>query len=162
MQRLHEGCAARLQYEHFIDANGKDTPTTSDNDIISYEYFIVDVDPTRPAGISSSEEELDAAEEMAAEVREVMRGEGFNRYIRALSGNGYHLLFPVDWDVTRKNDVKARLEALKRLFKDRPCKIDTTVCNPARVLKLYGTLAQKGRNTADRPHRMARILGVNL
>ena len=35
--------------------------------------------------------------------------------------------------------------------------MDLTNYNPARIFKLYGTLAQKGRNTADRPHRMARI-----
>lgn len=31
--------------------------------------------------------------------------------------------------------------------------------NPSRVCKLYGTLAQKGSNTAVRPHRMSYIIG---
>ena len=38
--------------------------------------------------------------------------------------------------------------------------LDTTVHNPARIWKLYGTPACKGDSTAERPHRMARLLAV--
>ena len=37
---------------------------------------------------------------------------------------------------------------------------DTSVHNPARIWKFYGTLACKGDSLPDRPHRLARILEV--
>ena len=36
--------------------------------------------------------------------------------------------------------------------------IDLTVYNPARICKLYGTMARKGDSTVDRPHRRSCIL----
>ena len=36
--------------------------------------------------------------------------------------------------------------------------IDTSVSNPSRITKLYGTIAQKGANTPERPHRTSKIL----
>lgn len=45
------------------------------------------------------------------------------------------------------------------MFSNEQVKVDTTNYNPARICKLYGTLAQKGSNTSVRPHRMARIDG---
>ena len=43
------------------------------------------------------------------------------------------------------------------LFSDKMIKIDVSNHNPSRICKLYGTLAQKGANTPERPHRMSRI-----
>ena len=44
------------------------------------------------------------------------------------------------------------------LFSDESIDIDVKVGNPARICKLYGTMAKKGTNIPDRPHRMARIV----
>jgi len=41
---------------------------------------------------------------------------------------------------------------------DDVIKIDTAVFNPARIIKLYGTMAQKGANIESAPHRMAQIV----
>jgi putative DNA primase/helicase len=41
---------------------------------------------------------------------------------------------------------------------EKGVKIDTTVFNAARIVKAYGSLAAKGDNTTDRPHRIARLL----
>ena len=38
--------------------------------------------------------------------------------------------------------------------------LDQAVFNPARLTKLYGTMARKGDNTPDRPHRLARIISL--
>jgi hypothetical protein len=38
--------------------------------------------------------------------------------------------------------------------------LDRSVFNPARIVKLYGTLSCKGDNTEDRPHRMSKLLTV--
>lgn len=53
--------------------------TTSDNDITSRLYFYVDCDPNRPADISSSGEEKDAAVSRAYEIRDYLRSLGVPR-----------------------------------------------------------------------------------
>jgi hypothetical protein len=47
---------------------------------------------------------------------------------------------------------------LAQAFDDKTVTVDRKVFNPARIWKLYGTLACKGDNTGDRPHRVSRIL----
>lgn len=158
LQRLHEGCEARIQWEHFITP-GK-LPTTSDKNIIGYSYIPVDIDPVRPAGISSTDEELRASEDVRAEVAAYMESNGFRECVKACSGNGLHLLYraPRDWTVEEGNDsVKSLLLRMDELFGNSLAHVDRTNFNPARIFKLYGTLAQKGRNTEKRPHRMAHI-----
>ena len=51
--------------------------------------------------------------------------------------------------------IKRCLAALAKVFDDADVKIDQEVFNPARIWKLYGSLACKGDSTIERPHRMA-------
>ena len=37
------------------------------------------------------------------------------------------------------------------------CSLDSTIYNPARILKLYGTIACKGDHTQERPHRESKV-----
>lgn len=159
LQKLHEGVEARLQWERLMDP-GK-LPTTADNNVIAYKYLPVDVDPVRPAGISSSAEELKAAERVRQAVLDYMTENGYTSRIEAFSGNGYHILFRLPEEVQKSGDAawhtKNALSWLNDMCSTKAAHVDLTNYNPARIFKLYGTLAQKGRNTADRPHRMARI-----
>ena len=52
---------------------GKKNPLTSDRDIQCIRWIPVDLDPRRPSGISSSESELKAAFDLAAEVQDAER-----------------------------------------------------------------------------------------
>jgi len=162
-QRLHEGCSARHQYGKFLEISKEGLPSTSDNEVIGYNYLLIDLDPVRPAGISSTEEELQAAWEIKSEVTEYLISNGFDDYIVACSGNGYHILVKMELPNTAENkeQVKQRLARLDKLFSTEACHVDVTTYNPARVFKVYGTLSQKGRDTEERPHRMARILEVH-
>src|SRR5256885_985310 len=74
------------------------------------------------------------------------------------SGNGYHLLYPVDLPAKDGGLVKAVLRSLAGRFDEEGVKVDTTVFNAARLTKLYGTRACKGENTLERPHRWTRVL----
>lgn len=60
--------------------------------------------------------------------------------------------------------VKAVLASLARRYADqlaeRGLELDRAVFNPARLTKLYGTMARKGDHTPDRPHRLARIMSL--
>lgn len=156
--RVKEECFARYQSEHF-ESNPN---TTSDTEIISYRWLFVDLDPVRPAGISSSDEELESARTLGKTVYEYMQSMGFTEPIKAMSGNGYHLFYRIDIpnDEAGRSLVEKCLKNLSSLFDNDKVKIDTTNSNPSRICKLHGTLAQKGRSTDKRPHRMSRLLFV--
>lgn len=156
--KVKDECFARAQSERFL----KSPQTSSDTEIESYRWLFVDLDPVRSAGISSNSKELAAAEDLAGKVYEYMHNLGFEEPVKAMSGNGYHLLYRINV----KNDEAGRamiercLKVLADLFNTDAVKIDTTNSNPSRICKLHGTLAQKGRSTRDRPHRMSKILFV--
>jgi P4 family phage/plasmid primase-like protien len=52
------------------------------------------------------------------------------------------------------------LTALAARFDTNQVKIDQKVYNPGRIVKLYGTLARKGSNMPERPHRTSQVLEV--
>src|SRR5262249_24598283 len=81
---------------------------------------------------------------------------GFPLPIVADSGNGYHLLYHIDLPTDDGGLVQRCLTALKAQFPS----VDTSVYNPSRICKLYGTLARKGQETLERPHRQSCILSV--
>jgi hypothetical protein len=96
----------------------------------------------------------------AREVREFLRDFGFPEPVLADSGNGGHLLYRIDLpsDNASRDLLKRTLHALALLFDDANTTIDKTPFNAARIWKLYGTVARKGDNIFERPHRLARVL----
>lgn len=162
LQRLHEGCEARFQWEHFLEPGMLKLPTTSDGDVVAYEWLPIDLDPKRPAGISSTKSELEAAYDLSFHIMEYMAAQGYNEYIRGFSGNGFHLLYRIANQGITEDHVQNVLNRLDALFSNDDVEVDTTVYNPSRVWKLYGTMAQKGRSTNSRPFRLAKILEVRF
>lgn len=155
LNTVNESCYSRIQHDKFLQVSD----TTADKDIVGYNWFFVDLDPVRTTGISSSEQELFETEQTAGKVYQYLKELGFNEPVKALSGNGCHLLYRIKLLNTDKNKelISRCLKALDEMFGTDTVKIDTVNSNPARICKLYGTLAQKGANTTDRPHRMSRI-----
>lgn len=135
--------------------------TTTDKEVEVLNWLFVDLDPERPAGISSTNEELKLSMELAQKVYVYLKGLGFEEPVKAFSGNGYHLLYRIGLVNNEDNVklIKRCLKALSAMFSTDEVKVDTANFNPARICKLYGTLAQKGSNTKDRPHRFAKIDG---
>lgn len=160
LNRINESCMSRIQHERFLQAK----VTTSDTDITEYSWLFIDVDPVRASGVSSSKEELLAAQKMARQIYLYLQGLGFENPVKALSGNGCHMLYKVYLKNTSENRelIQKCLQVLANLFDTEQVKIDTTNYNPARVCKLHGTLAQKGANTKERPHRFSRIFTDDL
>lgn len=136
--------------------------TTSDTDILSRRWLLIDVDPKRPAGISSSEPEHTAAMKRAADVREFLAGLSWPDPILADSGNGAHLLYRIDLSNDPENTavIQRVLQALAARFDSAAVTVDTGVFNASRISKLYGTWTCKGDSTPDRPHRLSRIIGI--
>src|SRR5262249_9768174 len=70
----------------------------------------------------------------------------------------YHLLYRVDLPVDDDQLIERLLTRLSERFDGDGVKIDRSIHNPARIARLYGTLAAKGDNTPERPHRFSKIL----
>lgn len=157
LNAINTACYSRSQHDCFVK-NPK--TTTSDNDITAYNWLMLDFDPTRPSGTSSSNDELEIAHQKARKVYEYLKDKGFHEPIKAMSGNGYHLLYKIDLENNEEHRelIKRVLETLDTFFSDSKLKVDTKVFNPSRICKLYGTKAVKGADTAERPHRMAQVL----
>jgi hypothetical protein len=134
--------------------------TTSDRDVLFYRWLPIDLDPVRPAGVSSSDSELKAALDLRDPIEAyIMKEIGSPAPLRAMSGNGGHLLFRLpDWpaDTKHKAIIKGMLEDISARFSTPQVGIDTTVFNPARIWKLYGTTARKGDDVPESPYREAR------
>ena len=157
LNQLDNALFSRRQSENFIQGAN----ATADNDVVGYKWFFVDMDPVRATGVSSTDAEIKQSFELAKKVYIYLQNLGFEEPVKAVSGNGAHLLYRIQLKNTEENKalVEQCLKALAMMFDTDAVKIDTANFNQSRVCKLYGTLAQKGRNTAERPFRMSRIIG---
>lgn len=159
INRIKEECYSREQQNAMLE---KAKVTTNDSDIEMRDWLFIDVDPTRPSGVSSSEGEKGKAKIVANAVYTYLKRIGFAEPVTADSGNGWHLLYKINLTNTEENKelIKKVLSTLDMLFSDENAKIDVSVFNASRICKLYGTVAQKGSNTESRPHRESKILKV--
>jgi len=134
--------------------------TTSDVNVVKRLRLLLDFDPQRPAGISSTDEEHSVALARAKECREWLAAQGFPEPILADSGNGGHLIYGLDLpnDDLSRLLVESFLKAIAGRFSDDTVKGDVSVFNAARISKIYGTMVCKGDNLPDRPHRPSQIL----
>ena len=136
--------------------------STADGDITLRRWLLVDVDAKRPSGISSSEEEHDAAIERARLISVQLQESGWPCPITVDSGNGCHLMWRVDWpnDDDHRDLAKRILAELERQYGTEHVEIDGAVFNAARLWRVPGTFARKGDSTEERPHRRSRVLAM--
>lgn len=139
---------------------GPKSSSTTDHDIVKIRWFPIDADAVRPAGISSSSDEHREALNRAEAIMDYLSDFDWNQPFFCDSGNGAHLLYPIDLDNTPENVelIKTCLASLSQKFSDDAVCVDQSVFNPSRIWKVYGTMACKGDATEDRPHRKARII----
>ena len=136
--------------------------TTTDEQIVSRRWLMIDCDPKRPAGISATDAEHSAALERARQIRARLAQEGWPDPVYVDSGNGAHLLYPCDLpnDPASTDLIKRVLKALASRHDDAAVEVDQTTYNAARICKVPGTFARKGDSLPERPHRMAQLLDV--
>lgn len=160
LQSLNDACYSRSQRDSFIE---KPKNSTSDNDVIGYDWLMIDLDPKRPTGTSSSNEELLLARKLGNKIYLFLRNLGFEKPVTALSGNGVHLLYKIKIRADKDNSklIEKCLKTLNMLFTTNEVEVDVKNFNPARICKLYGTVSNKGSNTKDRPHRLSMITGCS-
>lgn len=134
------------------------THSTTNAEVIARRWMLVDVDPRRPAGISSTEQELRWAQGVRDEIAAwLMEQFPTQRIVLACSGNGYHALLRTDADEAEQEGILATLEAW---FGREEVVIDKSVTKLAQLTKCYGTWARKGFSYGDRVHRRSYIESV--
>lgn len=131
-------------------------------DIVCRRWFLIDIDPVRPSGTSSSEIEHACALGRAERIRESLTGQGWPAPVVVDSGNGAHLLYRVDLPNDKDSQalLRACLKSLARVWDDEEVTVDTAVHNASRISKLPGTWACKGTSTRERPHRLCQLVRV--
>lgn len=134
-------------------------PTTADSDIAERRWLLVDCDPKRATGISSSDSEHDAALSMACKIRNGLAASGWPTPILQDSGNGMQMMYRINLPAVDNELVKRCIAGIATAG-DNAVDIDTTVHNPARIWRIPGTMNCKGDSVPSRPHRMAKILSV--
>lgn len=135
-------------------------PTTSDGEVPRLRRFLLDFDPVRPAGIGATDAERERAIDARDAFRRFTKDElGWPHPLAVVeSGNGGHLLYSIDLanDPEHVALLRQALRAAASLVGATDVVVDQTVYNPARVVRVYGSIAAKGDHTADRPWRVAR------
>ena len=139
---------------------GRGESTTADRNVPRRTALLVDLDPERPEGVSSTDIEHAAAIAKAHETAAALRAQGWPEPALVDSGNGAHLVYPINEPGDDGELVKRVLLALAAAFDDGAVHVDTGVFNPARITKVPGTPVRKGDSTTDRPHRLARFLSA--
>ena len=137
--------------------------TSSDSDVTCRRWLLIDVDAARPSGISATDEEAQAACETARRIKAFLEDEcHWPKGMVVNSGNGAHLLYRVDLpnDPESRDLVKRVLAALATKFDADGVHVDTSVHNAARIVKVPGTMACKGDNIPERPHRRSNVVST--
>ena len=136
--------------------------TSADVDVIRRRWLFIDIDPDRPSGISSTEDERQAARLVLDEVVSFLDNKDWPQPIVAMSGNGWYLLYAISLpnDPSSLELVQGVLVSLATRFNNEAVHIDTTVCNAARLAGLIGSMKVKGDFLTDRPHRRSQLESV--
>jgi len=132
-------------------------------DMVSRWWLLIDVDPIRTSGDpkdNATDEEKEHARKVLEKVRAYLASLGWPAPVLIDSGNGWHLLYRIDLPNNdhAKQLVKATLYNLGSKFDTPEAGVDRSVHSVSRISKLPGTWAKKGLHSAERPHRLARIV----
>ena len=143
------------RYCNRIQEFAKDT--TTDANVIRRRWLLLDFDPVRPKDTSATAAQLEAAQAKVRACYSFLKGEAWPDPLAGQSGNGWHLLYPLDLpnNDESRDLVKGVLAGLAERFDDDLILVDQAVFNAARITKLYGTVANKGDHTQVTPWRLS-------
>jgi len=136
--------------------------TTTDAQVTRRRWLLLDFDPTRPADTSATDAQLESAKVAARACWQALRAEHWPDPLAAESGNGIHLLYPLDLpnDTESRDLIKDALAGLAARFDTDEVKLDQSVFNAGRITKLYGTVANKGDHTLSAPWRLSQLVAT--
>ncbi len=136
-----------------------DAERASKNTVTRRAWLLIDVDVVRGTKISATDAEKLKAYAVAAWVVNFLEHAGWPEPVLIDSGNGYHVLYRLDLPNSPLSHqiVRLALESIADRFDEGDVKIDRAVHDAPRIAKLPGTMARKGEDTPERPHRLCRI-----
>lgn len=138
--------------------------TTSDANISRIRLIMLDFDPKRASGISSTDAEKAKAKECMDSLITALTSENFPlpAYITD-SGNGYNTYLMVDFPNDKEHNklIADFIKIVHDKYSDDFVDVDQSTKNPARIAKVPGSWSTKGDNTAERPHRQCKLLEIH-
>lgn len=158
LQRIAPDCLHRAHNKMSQDAQPMRAA-----DVVRYVNFLIDVDRAGVKDISATEAEKLEIQAALDAMREFLLDQGWpDPKFDGDSGNGRHLCWKIDLPVAKENQglLKRCYQALNQKFGSDVLTIDESLADPNQLIKLYGTKARKGDDTAERPHRYSRLLHV--
>jgi putative DNA primase/helicase len=158
-QRLGKGAKGIYFLLNPLPPNWNGGPA-KDSDIARRRWLLIDCDPKRTGTVSSTDAEKALAEEKAFDVATFLESQGWPEPVIADSGNGFHLLYRIALPADDGGLVARVLKVVAARFSDDQVDIDIKVGNASRICKLYGTLAAKGEDSPERPHRLSKVISV--
>lgn len=140
-----------------LDATAK---TCNKKNVVQRRWLLIDIDSTRPKDTSATEEEKCKASEVSSAILNFLIEEHWPEPLMIDSGNGWHLIYRIDLpnNTLSQQIIRTAIGALGDRFDTQAATVDRKVHDASRISKLPGTLARKGPNTLDRPHRLAKIV----
>ena len=135
--------------------------TTTDAEIATREFVLIDLDSKRVTGVNATDEQLGWAKKKANEVYKFLKDNGFYEPIVICSGSGVHLYLKCALLNNEENTklVKRFLQALSMLFSDEHVDVDTSVHNASRIARCCGYYNRKGNNIdKERPQRLCEFV----
>lgn len=136
--------------------------TATDANVTRRRWLLIDLDPVRPKNTAATEAQVQAARDASSKCYRLLKAEGWPEPLDGESGNGFHLLYPLDLpnDANSTALVKGALAGLAARLDDDAVKVDQAVFNAARITKLYGTVATKGDHTPGAPWRLSALVST--
>jgi len=152
------------QYNIYAGINERTKNGTEAKSVIKVKTVVIDIDPVRKAGTAATKEQLELAKEKAFEIENKAVEKGYEKPLKAMSGNGVQLWFPfpgINIDDKNRDEtegkVKQFIKALQKQYNSKEVKIDQIGDLP-RIIKVIGTLSVKGENTKETPWRVSKWL----
>jgi len=141
-----------------------DGATTSADDIIRRKWIFVDIDPVRPSDISSTDEEHDIALKLAQIIKRDLVSEGWpqDSFVLADSGNGAYLFIHIDMPNDKESSdlINNVVKSLSSKYSNEFVHIDEVTVDASRIMKVVGTVAKKGSDVPNRPHRLSKFVEI--
>ncbi|MFW6114230.1 MAG: hypothetical protein ACOC7K_00650 [bacterium] len=91
--------------------------TTADEDIVRRDWLFIDIDSKRPAGMSATDAEVEAALDLAEHIQNDLADDGWPDALLCMSGNGAYLLYRIDLPNDEPEDQHADKTLSKSQFR---------------------------------------------
>ncbi len=118
---------------------------TKDCDIASRVWLPIDCDPIRQVGTVATPEQRECAQLLSREIIDWYTSEfpNYAKPVHGCSGSGFQVLLPCNMDSSKSTDkaIGALLKWLGGKFNSDGAKVDPSVSNASRIMRILGTRA---------------------